>query len=133
MIIPYKNRVVDVTNKVEIYRCLNRVGYVYSVKQFGKVVGHTSEINISNVEFKVLVSGKERAIKTGVRNVHARICGLICTNTKTSVNLLNNHVFGELKYYPFCYNNFTCNGIDISTSKYVIIREHILLSLINNN
>lgn len=116
-ITPFKNRELDLTKKVEIYRCLTRSGYVYSVWQKGKVVGHTSGVVLKDVTFKISKSGKQRAIDTGIRNVHARISGYIdCT-------LKDTEPVGKLKYYPFCKDNFMCNGNEINTCEVVTIME----------
>lgn len=120
--IQYKDREVDLGAKVEVYRCLTRKGYIYSVKQFGKVIGHTTEITLRDVTFKVNKSGKKRAIETGIRNVHAMICGYI-DNSNSS-----NQVIGNLKYYPFCNDNFMCNDQEINACNYVTIKENILVA-----
>ena len=119
MITPYKDRVLDPNGKVAVYRCLNKVGYVYSVRQFGKVIGHTSNINLIDVEFKVSAGGKKRTIDTGLRNVHATINGLIADS-------VDGTIVGKLKYYPFCDSNFTCNGNDLTECDIVVIDNNIL-------
>lgn len=111
----YKDRPIDFKKKVDVYRCLTRRGYVYSIAQSGKVVGHTSNIVLSDVTFKINESGKRRAIESGIRNVHARINGYIdCTlrDTKT---------VGKLKYYPFSEENFMCNDSEVKTCEVVTI------------
>lgn len=119
MIQSYKNRRVDIAAPVKVYRCLNRKGKVYSVKQGGYVVGHTENIQLSNVEFVVNKSGKKRALDTQQRNVHAYLLGYI-TEEK------NRTPKNKITYYPFSTKNFyNCNtGNEI---------EHSSLVVINNN
>ena len=117
---PFKNRKINFDKKVFVYRCLNKPGYIYSIKQFGKVVGHTSKLILSNVEFKIIKSGKKKAIETGIRNVHALINGYI------SDKVGSDKILGELKYYPFCQENFTCNNKEIKKCNKVSINNHQL-------
>lgn len=121
MIIPFKNREIDYNKKVYVYRCLHKPGYIYSIKQFGKVVGHTSNLILNDVRFKIVKSGKEKAIETGVRNVHALINGYITDCNKS------NDIIGELKYYPFSEDNFMCEGIEIEKCNKVTIDNNKLL------
>jgi hypothetical protein len=93
MIKPYKNRTLNPNTPIKVYRCLNRKGHVFSIQQKGYVVGHTTDISISNAVFKINTSGKNKAIREGVRNVHAFIVGyvsneeIVCDNdTKISYN-----------------------------------------------
>lgn len=120
MIKPFKGREIDYSKKVYVYRCLHKPGYVYSIKQSGKVVGHTSNLILDDVQFKIVKSGKLKAIQTGVRNVHALINGYIKDNK-------SDKVIGELKYYPFSEDNFMCMGKEIKKCNKVTINENKLL------
>lgn len=119
-ITPYKGRTINFSKKVRVYRCLTRKGCVYSIQQGGKVVAHTSDLILRDVNFKINRSGKKRAIETGIRNVHAMIDGYI-DNT-----LQDTEVVGTLKYYPFCEDNFMCNGKEITSCEVVTINENKL-------
>ena len=101
MIEPYKNRVIDESKPVYVYRCLNRKGYVFSVKQNNLVVAHTDSMVIKNCEFLVNKAGKKRAIKTGVRNVHAFIKGFI-----GDFRDIRAEFSGYLCYHPFKVDAF---------------------------
>src|SRR5690554_667673 len=76
---PYKNREINLEKEVEVYRCLNRKGKVYSIKQDGLVVAHTDALTMRDVKFIINQSGKKRCIDKKVRNVHAYIKGKIAT------------------------------------------------------
>lgn len=97
---PYKNRKVDITKPVEVYRCLNRKGKVYSVRQDGVVVGHTEKITLRNVEFIVNKKGQERCRKTGSRNVHAYMKGY----------LKKDQTQHQVQYEYVRYNPYTSPG-----------------------
>lgn len=77
MIDPYKERAVDLNRPVEMYRCLNRSGFTFSIRQFGQVVGHTSDIVLKDCVFRVSKGGKKRCIEEKTRNVHAYIKGTV--------------------------------------------------------
>jgi hypothetical protein len=77
MIDPYKERAVDLNRPVEMYRCLNRSGFTFSIRQFGRVVGHTSDIVLKDCVFRVSNGGKKRCIEEKTRNVHAYIKGTV--------------------------------------------------------
>ena len=78
-IIPYKSRDVYLSKKVRMYRCLNRKGFVFSLSQSGKVIGHTSSIVLKNCKLLILESGKNRCIREQQRNVHAFVEGHIAS------------------------------------------------------
>jgi hypothetical protein len=124
-IIPYKDRTLDPDKKVNVYRCLNRKGHVYSVQQSGKVIGHTTNIILVDVTFNVNPSGKKRAIETKVRNVHAKINGYVREVMPYPLNL---DMLGLIKYYPFCEDNFTCNDEEITECNVVTIEEGTLVA-----
>lgn len=100
-IISFKGRVFNKNKPIDVYRNLNRKGKVYSVRQEGVVVGHATAICISNVEFVVNKSGKERAMKTKTRNVHAFIRGFY-TEMPNKKSKDENRVF----YSPFAAIGF---------------------------
>ncbi len=75
---PFKDREIEPYKPVELYRCLNRKGKVYSIRQNGLVIGHTIENKMfvmENCKFVVQQAGKNRAIREQQRNVHAFIRG----------------------------------------------------------
>lgn len=97
----FKDREVDVTKPVDLYRCLNRKGFTFSVRQGGKVVGHTSDIVLKNCELIVNKSGKQRCITSQTRNVHAFVRGTIGTRED-----IENSFSFILNYNPYNDKNF---------------------------
>ena len=113
----YKEREIDYSQPVDVYRCLPRKGRVYSIRQNGKVVGHTEVLNLSHVSFVVNEAGKKRAICTKKRNVHAFIRGFI----KDS-NVM--HTLYPLSYCPFNKEGFMLEGKEVQSSPFVAIRKY---------
>lgn len=95
-ITPFKNRELDESKAVELYRCLNRKGFVFSLRQNGKVVGHTNNIVLKNCKFIISNAGKQRCINNKVRNVHAYVEGYL--GTKEDIKLSFSF---ELLYNPY--------------------------------
>lgn len=110
----YKDRELDPALPVEVYRCLNRKGRQFSIRQRGHPRAHTTSIKLENVEFKVNPSGKRRARESGIRSVHATLHGRI-----TNKELKNS--IGEISYNPFSKEGFLCNGRPITKSYYIEI------------
>lgn len=103
----YKGRYVDYSKPVEIYRCLNRKGKIFTVRQKGKVVAHIDNIILKNCEFIVNEKGKVRCITTNQRNVHAYIKGFIgnCDDIPLSFGFLVDYdPFLKTKFYSKLYN-----------------------------
>jgi hypothetical protein len=71
----YKNRVIDRSKKVRVYRNLHRNGVAYSIMQNGLVVAHSRHIALVNCKFIVHRKGWERMCATGHKNVHAFVEG----------------------------------------------------------
>lgn len=105
-ITPYKNRRLFSDEPVDVYRCLNRKGHVYSLRQGGYVVGHVENITLKDVKFIVNQSGKQRAIQTKSRNVHAFIRGMVEMEPKTTngINVFYNP-FNEYGFHMFSPDN----------------------------
>ena len=62
---------------VEVYRNLNKRGAapVYSIREGGRVVGHSENVWIENATFVVRESGRQRVLREKRKNVHAWVKG----------------------------------------------------------
>ena len=89
MIKQFKERSVDRTKPVKVYRNLNNG--MLSISQKGVVVGHTDAITLKNCTF-IVGKGRERVLKEKVKNVHAFVYGYIVEPTEkvTKPNLMYN-------------------------------------------
>jgi len=99
MVESYKERQVDASKPVQVYRCLPRKGRVFSVRQEGLVVGHTEEVVLKDCKFKVNKSGHKRYLREKQRNVHAFIEGYLGQEediqNKFSFDLMYDLTIGE--------------------------------------
>ena len=120
IIIPFKKRVVKPNAPVEVYRCLNRQGRVFSIRQNGYVVGHTNRLLLEGCEFVVGRSGKERAIRTKQRNVHAYIRGYISDKPYVSKAYVDNVL---IKYNPFADGGFFAGGVEVKRMSEVLVHS----------
>lgn len=100
-IIPYKDRKLNHDDSVDMYRCLNRKGHVYSLRQNGLVVGHTEEIKLINCIPKVNKAGQKRCRTSQTRNVHAYLqCRL------PILGYVNDFEGDPIIYNPYHTDNF---------------------------
>ena len=106
---PYKQRVLNPLKPVCVYRNLNcpkGQNKKYSIKQNGLVIGHTNELILWNVEFKVSKSGRARVIKEQRKNVHAYAKGMISQITHEEDLIFNKKII----YDPYLSENFLCDS-----------------------
>jgi len=81
---PYKGRHVNPKRRVDVYRNLTKPdGPWYSVRQDGAVVGHSRGIDLHKCIFHVNEVGRQRVIRTGHKNVHAYVSGMVSTSKRT--------------------------------------------------
>ncbi len=122
----FKDRVIDETQPILLYRNLSKKGRVYSLKQNGLVVAHTTAICLKNVDFIVNKAGKRVAINSKIRNVHAFVKGYI--TYKDIVRTTNKNILPVVvKYDPFCELGFyiekKLSKREIKTAKFIIANE----------
>jgi len=90
--------------KYYLYRNLHTGGF--SVKQRGRVVGRGETILMKYVEFRVSEAGRNRAVSSQQRNVHAYA---VADNYKVAYpdnDLQLSDKFREVTYNPFKDNSF---------------------------
>ena len=112
----FKNRELDINKPVEIYRCLNRKGHIYSVRQDGLVVGHTEYFVLTQCTLVVNSAGKRKAIETQTRNVHAFIRGM--WGNEDDLKLRFSYT---LSYDPFSKDGFILQGVQPSPDKVSVV------------
>lgn len=129
-ITPFKDRDIDLTKTVDVYRCLTKKGRVYSIKQGGKVVAHTTHIALRDCKFVIGKSGLERVRREGQKNVHAYIRGLVCTKGTFSLGATDNKdlpaivTYNPYKDDGFMCNNLTTDGYQLKGAGGVIINDN---------
>jgi hypothetical protein len=120
----YKDRTIDFGKKVKVYRCLNRKGNTYSIKQDELVKGHTDFMMFKNCTFTVNEAGRNRCTTTGHRNVHAYFEGVIVTEPIEPMDFLLG-----LKYSPKNKEGFVAVAEDHSVKS---IKKALMVSINNN-
>ena len=144
IVVPFKDRSIDLDREVEVYRCLNRKGRIYSIRQGGVVIGHTKCLTMSDVQMVVNSSGYKRFKKRGVRNVHAFLRGKVAnrgvmgtTAERSEERLEAEQLPSRINYHPFKYDYFYCDNIiikdwKVSRAKGLIINKYgVFASYIN--
>jgi len=66
---------IDPNKKIEVYFNLHKK--TWSVRQSGRVVGHTDYIQVKNPQYVVSQKGNERVRREQKKNVHAFVRGYI--------------------------------------------------------
>ena len=84
------------------YRNLNQ-GTSFSTKHRGLVIARFDAAILMNVDLKVSVRGRERAIRTGTRNVHAFA---VSDMMPLPTNAFDVSKFTQIKYNPFKSEHF---------------------------
>lgn len=94
----------------------NRHKNIWSIRINGRVIMHANELMLTNCKFKVGKKGRERCIRTRVRNVHAYATGDITldkTKFPTDVTI-------PVCYNPFMMEHFMANNKPIYECEYAI-------------
>lgn len=111
IITEYKNRNIDMSKPVWIYRNLHQKHWMYSIKQNDLVVGHTNCIMLNNAEFIVWKSGQSKVRKTKQKNVHAFVRGIISKHGGLGTTAKECEDNGKalptkITYNPYIHNEF---------------------------
>lgn len=111
--IPFKNRTLDMENRVEIYRNLHGGGTKkYSIRQKGLVVGHTNQIIIFEAEFKVSKNGQNKVRKNKRKNVHAFVSGIVCKRGGMGTTAADKRGLpAKITYNPYKDDYFMCKNL----------------------
>ena len=94
---------IDPNKKIEVYFNLHKK--TWSVRQSGRVVGHTNYIQVKNPQYVVSQKGNERVRREKKKNVHAFVKGLLCNPREQWSNRLPYH-YDEVTYNPYKYDSF---------------------------
>lgn len=122
VIIPFKNRKINYDIPVRVYRNLHVRGIrTYSIKQKGLVVAHTTRVCLKNCKFLVQESSRQRFLKTGSRNVHAWVEGVITPNGMGTTAARND--LPKITYNPRNSGTFMFQNHPIKEAWFVICNE----------
>lgn len=113
MIVTTKNAFVDYRKPVRVYRNIHKQKADknerkwYTIVQDRKVVGHCTNILLEDVVCTVSESGRQRVLKTGQKNVHAYITGMIKTTEPPLTEWMLDYKWALLDYKPRTRDSFT--------------------------
>ncbi len=116
---PFKNRSLDISSKVEVYRNLHDITgkNKYSIRQKGLVIGHANLIYMNDVNFVVNQKGRQKVIKNKQKNVHAFLRGFITTHRSP--------ISKRITYNPYINDSFiNHSGQSIKTANAVILNPN---------
>jgi hypothetical protein len=132
-IYPFKERRIDYTKPVQVYRNLTRKGKVYSIKQSGKVVAFAYSLMLKDVTFVVSHKVQAKVRATGHRQVHAYAKGNICLLPRETSDKLP----VRITYNPYHNDNFIKiyehNVKDVFKSDYITFGENGLVAYETNS
>lgn len=118
----YKRRKLTKDIPVEVYRNLHRGGY--SVRQNGRVIGHTNELILMDAEFVVQEGGRQRVLRTGVKNVHAWVRGYVTPGSQDGWNDPLRH---HIHYNPIAAGHFWWSELSNSPFEGAVYNARLVL------
>lgn len=104
----FKDRTIETTHPIFIYRNLHRKDiYLYSIKQFGKVVAHATRLCLSNCQFYVNEKTRQRILRTKQKEVCAVIEGSY-TTSGMGTSAERNDLPAIISFNPYKNEHFMC-------------------------
>lgn len=88
--------------EVDVYWNLHRKQFSVRSRKTRRVIGHADLVVLADVQFVVGQKARQRAVRTGQRNVHAYARGVLCSPDRGSISYPN-----EVHYNPFRAKHFT--------------------------
>jgi hypothetical protein len=102
--------------KVFVYRNLHQDCWSVKSKKTGRVVAHADTVQLSNVDFKVSETGRQRVLREKSKNVHAGLVGTLEHFTERGSEIPSaTYVNGQdcdsknnvsITYNPYKYSQF---------------------------
>lgn len=114
--IGYKGREVKDGCSSKVYYNLHK--HTFSVQQCGLVVLHSDTVVLSDVEFTVRESGRQRVLMEKRKNVHAFVTGFLSLEP---VYLPSG--YREATYNPYLYDSF----VDKETEQRINYADKVIL------
>lgn len=113
VVIPFKDRNIDIKKPIRIYRNLTKKGKWFSVIQGGRTVAHTTAICVKDCSFHVNEATRQRILRTKRKEFHAYIQGYY-TTSGMGTTAARNDLPVNIVYNPYKYKRFTCNNLTIN-------------------
>ena len=96
-----KDRKLEQSQEVAVYRNLNRKCFSIKDKKTGLVVAHADKFRIENVRCKVSEAGRQRVLREKQKNVHALLLGIYIGNCEMDTSQMD-----EVYYDPYTLDSF---------------------------
>lgn len=96
-----KDRKLEQSQEVTIYRNLNRKCFSIKDKKTGLVVAHADKFRIENVRCKVSEAGRQRVLRKKQKNVHAVLLGIYIGICEMDTSQMD-----EVYYDPYTLDSF---------------------------
>lgn len=110
IIVPFKDRTIDLSRTVKIYRNLTKKGVWYSIVQDKVTVAHSSSVCLKDCTFNVNEKSRQWVIKNKHKAFHAYIEGYI-TSSVVGTTSNKNDLPAVIKYNPYKNTGFVCNNL----------------------
>jgi hypothetical protein len=101
--------------RVFIYWNLHKKCWSVRDQKTKRVIKHLAALMLINCTFKVLESGRQRVLRSGVKNVHAGVIGDLVTEEIIPLEKIGHQVY----YNPKTQATFTVNNIPVYTADVV--------------
>ena len=93
---------IDYDKRLYVYWNLHK--QTWSVRQSGKIVGHTNLVFLKDCRFLVGKAGQDRVRREKKKNVHAGVSGYLAMNTEFHNHNLDRDCF--VMYNPYKHDTF---------------------------
>ena len=115
-------------NKFDVYFNLHKK--LFSLKNYKTklVTGHSNEVKMQSVTFKVSEAGRLRVLKEQRKNVHAYVRGEVITSFANEID--SNWV--EITYNPYKYSTFVIKEtqVPVFTAKMVLLKDKKIFAIL---
>lgn len=121
---PYKNRVLDYSKPVLVYK--NLTFKCWSIKQAGRVVAHANWLFLTTEKFKVNESTRLKGLSEGKKYVHAYIVGFLAIQQVTTKKTISDV---SISYNPKVLGNFVLDydgiNFNIAPNQKINLKLHL--------
>lgn len=121
-IVPFKDRSIDQTKPIQVYRNLTRKFVRYSVRQFGKVVGHSNRLHLENCVFVVNERGRQWVLRNKRKTVHAFIEGFLTASAEKEIES-HEQLSCIITYNPYKHDSFVCENLFPFADKIIKVKK----------
>ena len=126
-IIPYKNRGIDYSKSVQVYKNLNKPGF-YSIRQNGLVVAHSDYMEIKATKFVVNEIARQKVVSNKRKVVHAWVEGYLQEHELCTLGL----DLEEIYYNPYITDKFIYKNsgeeVQVAKRNCVIFGEKVYIA-----